>query len=127
MHCNSLMPDYQSAYRKFYSCETVLVKITNDILWAMEHQKILSLVCIDLSAAFDTVDHEILIQVLQNKYGITGTVLQWYKSYIKPRGFKVNIHDDYSDEIELPFAVAQGSCTGPYCSYYIVVEYSTLY
>ena len=76
MHCNSLMPDYQSAYRKFYSCKTVLVKIMNDILWAMEHQKILSLVCIDLSAAFNTVDHEILLQVLRNQYGITGTVLQ---------------------------------------------------
>ena len=91
-----------------------MVKITNGILWAMEHQKILSLVCIDLSAAFNMVDHEILEQVLQNQYGITGTVLQWYKTYIRPRGFKVNIHDDYSDEIELPFAVAQGSCTGPY-------------
>ena len=42
---------------------------------AMEHQKILSLVCIDLSAAFDTMDHEILVQVLQNQYGIIGTVL----------------------------------------------------
>ena len=38
-HCDSLMPDYQSVYRKFYSCETVLVKLINDILWAMEHQK----------------------------------------------------------------------------------------
>ena len=69
-HCDSLMPDYQSAYRKFYSCETVLVKLVNDILWAMEHQKILSLVCIDLSAAFDTVDHEILDQVLKMSMGL---------------------------------------------------------
>ena len=114
MHCKSLMPDYQSAYRKFYSCETVLVKIRNDILWAMEHQKILSPVCIDLLAAFYTVDHEILLQVLQNQYEFTGTVLQWYKSYIRPRCFKVSTHNDYSDEIELPFAVTQGSCTGPY-------------
>ena len=93
------MLDYQSAYRKFYSCETVLVKLVNDILWAMEHQKILSLVCIDLSAAFDMVDHKILEQVLQNQHGITGTVLQWYKTYIRPRGFKVNILEEYSDEI----------------------------
>ena len=114
LHCNSLMPDYQSAYRKFYSCETVLVKIINDILWAMEHQKILSLVCIDLSVAFGMVDHEILEQVLQNQYGITGTVLLWYKTYIRPRGFKVNIQNKYPDEIELQFSVAQGSCTGPY-------------
>ena len=108
------MPDYQSAYRKFYSCETVLVKLVNDILWAMEHQKILPLVYIDLSAAFDMVDHEILEQVLKNEYRINGTVLQWYKTYIRPRGFKVNIHEEYSDEIDLPFAVAQGSCMGPY-------------
>ena len=113
-HCDSLMPDYQSAYRKFYSRETVLDKLVNDILWTMEHQKILSLVCIDLSAAFDMVDHEILEQVLQNQYRNTGTVPQWYKTYIRPRGFKVNICEEYSDEIELPFAVAQGSCTGPY-------------
>ena len=113
-HCDSLMPDYQSAYRKFYSCETVLVKLVNDVLWAMEHQKILSLVCIDLSAAFDMVDHKILEQVLKNEYRINGTVLKWYKTYIRPRGFKVSIHEEYSDEIELPFAVAQGSCMGPY-------------
>ena len=126
MHCNSLMPDYQSAYRKFYSCETALVKIINDILWAMEHQKILSLVCIDLSVAFGTVDHEILEQVLQNQYGITGTVCQWYKTYIRPRGFKVNIQNEYLDEIELPFSVAQGSCTGPYLFilYYSTVKYT---
>ena len=76
-HCNRLMPVYQSAYKKNYSCETILLKITNDILWAMGHQKILSLVCFNLSAVFDTVDHEILEEVLQNQYGITGTVLQW--------------------------------------------------
>ena len=125
-HCDSLMLDCQSAYRKFYSCETVLVKLVNDILWAMEHQKILSLVCIDLSAAFDIVDHEILEQVLKNEYGINGTVLQWYKTYIRPRGFKVNIHEEYSDERELPFAVAQASCMGPYLFvlYCITIKYN---
>ena len=45
---------------------------------------------------------------------ITGTVLQWYKTYIRPRSFKVNIHDEHSDETEFPFAVAQGNCIGPY-------------
>ena len=80
----------------------------------MEHQKILSLLCIDLSAAFDTVDHEILEQALQINMEFTGIVLQWYKTYIRPRGFKVNIQNEDSDEIELPFSVAQGSCNGPY-------------
>ena len=78
------------------------------------------LVCIDLSAVFNMVDMKILEQVLQNQYGITGTVLQWYKTYIRPRGFKLNIHDDYLDEIELPFTIAQGTCTGPYFVYTVL-------
>ena len=65
-HCDkgSLLPYYQSAYRKNYSCETALVKLFDDILWSMEKQKVNLLVAIDLSAAFDTVDHDILIEVL---------------------------------------------------------------
>ena len=59
-----LMPGYQSAYRTNFSCETAIIKITNDILWLMESKKITSLTCIDLSAAFDTVDHGILLNVL---------------------------------------------------------------
>ena len=58
-------PEYQSAYRQGFSCKTALVKLTNDILWAMEHQKVTAMMAIDLSAAFDTVDHDILLEVLQ--------------------------------------------------------------
>ena len=59
-HCNenNLMPSYQSAYRANFSCETTLVKLTDDLLWAMEHQEVTPLVAIDLSATFDTVDHD---------------------------------------------------------------------
>ena len=65
-HCitHGLIPDYQSAYGANYSCETALTKIVNDILWAMEHQKVTSLVAIDLSVAFDMVDHNILLRLL---------------------------------------------------------------
>ena len=66
-HCKDqdLFPDYQSAYWPSYSCETALVKIVNDILWAMENNEVTALMAIDLSAAFDTVDHSILIAVLR--------------------------------------------------------------
>ena len=59
-HCEEydLQPDYQSAYREHYSCETAVLKVSNDILWAMENQAVTSLITLDLSAAFDTVDHE---------------------------------------------------------------------
>ena len=62
-HANNLFSSYQSAYRRNYSCETAVIKITNDCLWAMENQMVTALVAIDLSATFDTVDHEILLEV----------------------------------------------------------------
>ena len=66
-HCNenSLLPEYQSTYRKEHSCETSLVKLVNDILWGMENQLITSVVILDLSAALDIVDHDLLLDVLE--------------------------------------------------------------
>ena len=59
-----LLPDYQSAYHENYGCETALVKIVDDMLWSMEEDKVTALMALDLSAAFDTIDHSILIKVL---------------------------------------------------------------
>ena len=69
-HCekHNLLPDYQSAYRKNYSCETASVKIVNDMLHNMEDQKLTAPTAIDLSAAFETVDHKVLIRVLQYNF-----------------------------------------------------------
>ena len=66
---------FQSAYRKKHSCETALLCIHNEALWAMEEQNVISLVAIDLSAAFDTDDHEVLRSVLQRECGIGGYAL----------------------------------------------------
>ena len=114
-HCDKfqLMPGYQSAYRENFSCETAIIKITNDILWSMELKRGTSLTCIDLSAAFDTVDHGILLNVLQNKFGISGNALAWFRSYVQRRFCKVNIHNTNSEDKELWFLVPQGSCAGP--------------
>ena len=81
-HCNKyqLQPDYQSAYRGHYSCETSILKISKDILWCMEAQSITSLVALDLSAAFDTVDHEILLSILSSKYRIKSNALKMVRS-----------------------------------------------
>ena len=67
-HCNKypLIPDYESAYCSNYSTETALAKLTNDILWGFENQQASALIVMDLSAAFDTIDHNILIDVLGN-------------------------------------------------------------
>ena len=64
------MPDFQSAYRRGYSCETALVKILDDLLWGMEDKKCIAMAVIDLSAAFDTVDHTVLLDVLHKRFGI---------------------------------------------------------
>ena len=76
-HCdtNHLLPDYQSAYRKNYSCETALVKFQNDILWSMENKNITATIAIDLSAAFDTVHHDILLDVLNKRFGVSNKAL----------------------------------------------------
>ena len=69
--------------------------------------------CMDLSAAFDTVDHGILLNVLSSLYGIGGSALSWFKSYLDSRSCTVNINKEYSAIQPLPFSVPQGSCAGP--------------
>ena len=82
---HNLIPELQSAYRKRYSTETALLKVQNDILLNMDRQHVTLLVLLDLSAAFDTVNHEILLRRLETTFGITGTALQWFSSYLGNR------------------------------------------
>ena len=90
-----------------------LIKLVNDILWNMENGKLTILVCLDLSAAFHTVDHEILMQTPHNCFGISETSLDWFKSYLEERYVKVAIRTEYSSPRKLNFSVHQGSCGGP--------------
>ena len=114
-HCddNNLLPEYQSAYRKNYSRETALVKLMDDILWSMETQEVTAVVAIDLSAAFDTVDHNILLNVLEDRFGIKNSSLKWVDSYLRPRSLRVCVGDAYSSVLSLDFSVPQGSGAGP--------------
>ncbi|CAB4034340.1 Hypothetical predicted protein [Paramuricea clavata] len=72
----------QSAYRRYHSTETALLKVLNDILLSMNSQRVTLLVLLDLSSAFDTIDHGILLERLRSKFGIRGTVLSWFSSYL---------------------------------------------
>jgi hypothetical protein len=114
-HCSTyhLMPDYQSAYRTGYSCETALIKLLDDLLWDMEKKRCTAMVVIDLSAAFDTVDHTVLIDVLHRRFGIASNALQWFKTYLSQRSCKVKVNSGYSSVRNLSFSVPQGSCAGP--------------
>ena len=114
-HCNenNLMPDYQLAYIVNFSCDTALLKLTNDLLLVVEHLEVTPLVAIDVSAAFDTIDHDLLLSILSKKFGVVGNVLKSFDSYLRPRRFQIQIDDTKSKEIELPLSVPQGSCAGP--------------
>ena len=79
----------------------------------MENQNVAALSAIDLSAAFDTVDHNILLEVLKVKFDISGTALDWFNNYLRPRYCKVNVGCEYSSPKELHFSVPKGSCAGP--------------
>ena len=76
---------YQSAYRKFHSTETAILKILNDILASMGAGKVTALTLLNLSAAFGTIDHTILLSRLDDWFGVTGKALNWFKSYLTGR------------------------------------------
>ena len=113
-HCREhhLLPDFQSAYRKGYSTETSLIKMTNDIFWSMERKQVTAMIVLDMSAAFDTVDHDLLLDILHKRFGIAETALQWYQSYLRPQGMKVCINEAYSSIRPLNYSVPQGSASG---------------
>ena len=110
---NRLIPINQSAYLRNHSCETALCKLTNDIQKMLHAKKMVLLVKLDLSAAFDTVDHAVLIQLLENKFGISGSVLKFLKSYLSGRTFSVKIRHINGRKYLLIYGVPQGSILGP--------------
>ena len=78
----------------------------------MENQQVTSMIILDLSAAFITVDHELLLKVLNHRFRVTDTALEWYKNYLIPRRFKVSINGSYSSEKTINFSIPQGSVQG---------------
>ena len=82
---SGLLPRVQSGYRSNHSIETAVLKVLSDILLAIDAGDLSALVLLDLSAAFDTVDHNILLRRLHSSYGVDGAVLQWFRSYLVDR------------------------------------------
>ena len=85
LEVNQLLPKHQSAYRKFHSTETAVLKLVSDILLAADGAEVTLLGLLDLSAAFDTVDHDILLNPLQKSFGLGGGVLSWITSFIREK------------------------------------------
>ena len=110
---NGLHIPSQSAYKKNHSTETLLIRVVNDLLIASDQHKATVVLLLDLSAAFDTVDHNKLLSILEAEIGIVGLALKWFKSYLSGRCQRVHIGDSESPEIIIMFGVPQGSVLGP--------------
>ena len=104
---------FQSAYKRGHSTETALLCIKNDIQQSLAEGIPTALVLLDLSAAFDTIDHDILLGSLSDWFGLNGSVLNWMGSYLSGRSQRVKVGSALSDPFELRFGVPQGSVLGP--------------
>jgi hypothetical protein len=103
----------QSAYRVGHSVETTLLALQSELLEVLDRGRAALLVLLDMSAAFDTVSHTRLIDIMNGSYHITGKALDWFTSYLSERTFKVRIGDTLSGRRELRTGVPQGSVLGP--------------
>ena len=118
------LPDSQTAYRKMYSTETALCSVVNDLIVQMDEGKCGLLILLDLSAAFDTVVHELLLMDCKS-VGIDGNALAYLKSYLENRQYYVQIGRSFSNKKFLNRGVPQGSVLGPvlFCIYTIELSH----
>jgi len=104
---------FPSGFRSLHSTESALLRVTNDILLPLDSGSCVVLVLLDRSAAFDTIDHNILLERLECMVGVKGTVLQWFASYLKKRTFSLNLRNFSTSSAPILFGVPQGSILGP--------------
>ena len=115
-HCEDLdlNEKMQSAYRRGYSTETALLKVCDDILRGFEKQHVTSMALLDLSAAFDTVDHTIFLRRLSTDFGIEGRAQVLMKAYLSGRSQQVVINGTRSEKVPLSTGFPQGGGAGPW-------------
>ena len=116
---NNIVDSFQSAYRAGHSCETALLRVYNNIVTTVGKGNGSFLVLLDLSAAFDTIDHDNLFYILEKYIGIGGSALRLIRSYFSDRTQRVQIDGIMSDFASLLCGVPQGSVLGPmkFCLY----------
>ena len=112
LNTHGLLSNFQSAYRPEHSTETALLRVLNDLYCAVDNGQVALVVMLDLSAAFDTIDHDMMLGRLKD-LGLSSTVLSWFKSYLSGRTYKVLVKDSISNDYDLPCGVPQGSILGP--------------
>ena len=114
MTTHSLHEVYQSAYRAHHSTESALLRVSNDVLRSIDRRRCVLLTLLDLSAAFDTVDHGKFLDRLESSFGVTGRARQWLESYFRERYQAVHINSSSSVRLPLTTGFPQGSVIGPF-------------
>ena len=97
----------QSAYRACHSTESALTKVKNDPRVSIHNRQVVLQVLLDLSVAFDTIDHEILLSPLSTRIGVSGSALDWFRSYLTGWSSHVDIAGELSDPITTNFGLPQ--------------------
>ena len=96
LHKNDLIESHQSAYRKGHSVETAVLSVLDGLLLENDEKRVSLMALLDLSAAFDTLDHSILLHRLETTFGIQGVALAWFRSYLTERSQSVYIDGELS-------------------------------
>ena len=102
----------QSGNKQWHSTETSLIKTTDIILKAIDDKKLTAVVLLDMSKAFDSLDHDILFNKLKD-VGLSSEALHWFASYLTNRYQAVRINSTLSEALSLKSGVPQGSILGP--------------
>ena len=110
---NDLLESRQSAYKRYHSTETALLRVHNDLALALDKKEMAVLLLLDLSAAFDTISHDLLLKRLDARFGIRLHALNWIRSYLTNRTQYVTVNNFSSDQHKLRTGVPQGSVLGP--------------
>ncbi len=110
---NDICKDFQLGFRPSHSTETALIRVKNDLPLSSDHGCISLLVLLDLSAVFNTIDHNIILNRLENSVGISGSALAWFKLYLSDQHKFVAVNEEVSYRSQVQYGVPQGSVLGP--------------
>ena len=113
MEVNKLFTKEFFGYKEGHSTETMMVGVVDDILTGFDDDKCTVMMFLDMSAAFDTIDIDKMVDILEEEIGLAGRALLWCQSFLSNRTQRVKIDDQYSNPLEIKFGTVQGSVLGP--------------
>ena len=109
---NMLLDIRQNAFRKLHSTETTVLSLFDDLYNSLDTGQPIQLILLDLSSAFDTLRHDILLERLRN-IGIQDVTMEWFSNFIKDRNYSIKIRNNYSKSYTIDHGVPQGSILSP--------------